>query len=238
MAPEQANQPSKVDHRADIYSLGVVLFEMLTGELPAEQIQPPSSRRIQVDVRIDEIVLKALEHEPEKRYQTADQFKTRVESFSAPGNSGRQQPPASVFGQAGVDFKSQQMLFGLPWVHVATGVDPVTGKKRIARGIIAIGDVAIGFLALGGVALGGVAMGGLAVGGISLGGMSVGLLALGGLAIALNTSVALASRLRECYAFRREQCDANSGIDSGRQRRRSRSIDGTRVRRITPDGFV
>jgi len=82
MAPEQRAQPQTVDHRADIYSLGVVFYEMLTGELPAGRFPLPS-RRVRVDVRLDEIVLRALEHEPERRYQTAGEFKTQVETVTA-----------------------------------------------------------------------------------------------------------------------------------------------------------
>lgn len=80
MAPEQVEKPQEVDHRADIYSLGVVFYEMLTGELPLGKFQPPS-RKVQVDVRLDEVVLHALEKEPERRYQRAGEVKTDVEAI-------------------------------------------------------------------------------------------------------------------------------------------------------------
>jgi predicted Ser/Thr protein kinase len=81
MAPEQMEKPLSVDHRADIYSLGVVFYEMLTGELPLGRFAPPS-QRVQLDVRLDHIVLRALEHEPERRYQHASEVKTEVESIN------------------------------------------------------------------------------------------------------------------------------------------------------------
>jgi tRNA A-37 threonylcarbamoyl transferase component Bud32 len=83
MAPEQ-REHHVTDHRADIYSLGVVLYEMLTGERPKDNIVPPS-KRVQVDIRIDEIVLRALEKTPELRYQTAGEFRTQVEAVTNEG---------------------------------------------------------------------------------------------------------------------------------------------------------
>jgi serine/threonine protein kinase len=87
MAPEQVEKPRTVDHRADIYSLGVVFYEMLTGELPLGKFQPPS-HKVQIDVRLDEVVLHALAKEPERRYQQASQVKTAVETIATT-------PPAS-----------------------------------------------------------------------------------------------------------------------------------------------
>ena len=80
MAPEQIEHPLEVDHRADIYSLGVVFYQMLTGELPIGRFAPPS-KKVQIDVRLDEVVLRALEKEPERRYQQASELKTRVENI-------------------------------------------------------------------------------------------------------------------------------------------------------------
>ena len=102
MAPEQIEHPSEVDHRADIYALGVVFYEMLTGELPVGRFPPPS-QMVEVDVRLDEVVLRTLEKEPHRRYQHARELSSDVErsaSGAGPRRRGRRRrtrtglPPA------------------------------------------------------------------------------------------------------------------------------------------------
>lgn len=85
MAPEQFEGTRNVDHRADIYSLGVVFYEMLTGELPIGRFATPSNK-VQVDVRLDEVVLRSLEKEPQRRYQHASDIKSDVQSISSTDN--------------------------------------------------------------------------------------------------------------------------------------------------------
>jgi serine/threonine protein kinase len=92
MAPEQMQGSAEVDHRADIYSLGVVFYEMLTGELPMGRFAPPS-QKVQVDVRLDEVVLRALDAEPQRRYQQASEIKTSVETIAASQHQPVAVPP-------------------------------------------------------------------------------------------------------------------------------------------------
>ena len=82
-APEQKTDPQHVDSRSDIYSLGVVFYELLTGELPGKRIEPPSTRMggIHIDVRLDEVVLRALEKTPELRFQQISEVRTMVETI-------------------------------------------------------------------------------------------------------------------------------------------------------------
>ena len=79
MAPEQFESPQAVDHRADIYSAGVVLYEMLTGELPLGRFPAPSEKA-KVDSSLDKVLFRALEKDPARRYQDIGEFKQAVEA--------------------------------------------------------------------------------------------------------------------------------------------------------------
>ncbi|WP_309399641.1 serine/threonine-protein kinase [Cerasicoccus maritimus] len=187
MAPEQATQPGQVDHRADLYALGVVFYQMLTGELPAAGELEPPSRRVSLDVRLDAVVLRALERDPERRYHAATEFKTQIESLA-------DQPAAQTThkrtGWNNLNYRSRASLFGVPLIHVATGVDELTGRKRVARGIVAVGDIAQGVFAMGGLAMGVFAFGGLSIGVVGYGGLVLALLGIGGIAFGLLAAYA------------------------------------------------
>jgi serine/threonine-protein kinase len=90
IAPEQAHGAQDLDHRVDIYAMGVILYEMLTGALPftgrspleivmkhvQEEPQPPRARRpdLALPVELERVVLKAMAKDPAQRYQSADEM--------------------------------------------------------------------------------------------------------------------------------------------------------------------
>jgi serine/threonine protein kinase/TolA-binding protein len=160
MAPEQLEGSRDVDHRADIYSLGVVFYELLTGEVPMGRFRPPSEK-VQVDVRVDEVVLKSLEREPERRYQHASQVKTDVERCSSTpaqtspsqgrwvrqeNRAGRRQLARFVLFAGGITMATILVLFA-GWMLTAETRPPAVGasatlseSERIERAEVLTGD--------------------------------------------------------------------------------------------------
>ncbi|MEM7011107.1 MAG: serine/threonine-protein kinase [Verrucomicrobiota bacterium] len=90
MAPEQS-QGDDVDHRSDLFSLGVLIYELLTGSKPVGSWEPPSVKQKGISRKIDHIVAKAMESEPSKRFQSAAEFQDEISSASgspAPAAAG------------------------------------------------------------------------------------------------------------------------------------------------------
>jgi len=81
MAPEQRKDAKSVDARADIFSLGVMLYELLTGDVPVGHFKPPSELVPALDHRIDVVVLRALEPEPAARFQKASEMIRMLEGL-------------------------------------------------------------------------------------------------------------------------------------------------------------
>jgi formylglycine-generating enzyme required for sulfatase activity/serine/threonine protein kinase len=128
IAPEQWTATSKVDHRADIYSLGVMFYEMLTGTIPRGAFRAPSERVKTLDVRIDGVVFKAMESDPNERYQSAADLRSDVDVIRTTPDA---KPPAKK--PTGKRDASQAQRPG-PLVAVAT----VSVLLAIGLGLMAV----------------------------------------------------------------------------------------------------
>jgi serine/threonine protein kinase len=171
MAPEQLEKPSEVDHRADIYSLGVVFYEMLTGELPMGRFSPPSDKT-PVDARVDDVVFRTLEKERDKRFQSADAVKTSVENIrqtSAGGqaDSFKQAKASSKMGPHGTMVMKRAYSQKAIWGSVLAAISLICplGLMLVLTfvgglGIFEILIISVPFLAcgLGGTILGWIAL--------------------------------------------------------------------------------
>jgi serine/threonine protein kinase len=129
MAPEQRDTPSKVDHRADIYSLGVVFYELLTGELPVGVFVPPSAKSA-ADPRVDAIVAQSLQRERERRQHSAAEVKTQVEAVATSAGRVTSAAPAPVLAVA-QDSTSKTHLQIVALLHIGFGVLTLLGAVTV-----------------------------------------------------------------------------------------------------------
>ncbi len=135
MAPEQAAADPHIDHRADIYAVGAVAYELLTGRPPftgntqqeilaahvTQVAEPVTKYRDSVPPALEQLVLKCLEKKPADRWQTAGELLPQLEALATPSG-----------GTTPVGTESHS---------------PVPRVKRMVIGVAAVAAVAVGILA-------------------------------------------------------------------------------------------
>jgi serine/threonine protein kinase len=133
MAPEQRKDAKGVDGRADLYSLGVMLYELITGEVPVGRFKLPSQKLTHLDARIDDIVAKALEPDPSARYQRASHIQKELEvllsTFTLPASALPKEAPP--FPASTVTPKTEPFT-GQGSVNVSQSQQPANPEKPIS----------------------------------------------------------------------------------------------------------
>ena len=78
VAPEERDPEAQVDHRADIFSMGVMFYKLVAGELPKDEYVPPSHFVAGLNPLIDRIVGRCMQRDPDKRYQSVTELRAMV----------------------------------------------------------------------------------------------------------------------------------------------------------------
>ncbi|NOK13432.1 serine/threonine-protein kinase [Corallococcus exercitus] len=153
MAPEQRRDAKNVDGRADLFSLGVMMYEALTGELPVGRFKLPSERVRGLDPRLDPVVEKLLETDREARYATATEVCEALEALVS-ASSSPHVAPASALARAQPSHVAQMKSITAPEAAVLEALH--AGWGRVRTGLSVVGGLAVlGFAARAFVGFGG-----------------------------------------------------------------------------------
>lgn len=147
-----------------------------------QNIDAPTKFKKRIEEDLKQRIAEALDEDPlfnvyeemGTPFEVSNEF---MENLEYKNSSGKMTPILN--NKKYYEYKSEKTLFGFPIIHINIGGKH---KSRVAKGIIAIGDLGIGVIAIGGVAMGPLSIGGVSLGGIALGGVSLGLIAIGGVA--------------------------------------------------------
>jgi eukaryotic-like serine/threonine-protein kinase len=129
LSPEQA-RGAAVDHRSDLYSLGIVLYELLTGTVPftgdtpveiamkhlSKVPEPPSAKRPEIPRALDQVVLRALAKDPDDRYGSAEEFDAELAQVAEglPVSTETADAATAVLAGAGVTDTAQTAIARAP----------------------------------------------------------------------------------------------------------------------------
>lgn len=169
MSPEQMQAASKADARSDLWSLGAVLYELLTGEPPygndgfwsvclaAAHGPPPapSTRRRGVPAGLDAVVLRCLRFEPEDRFADAAELAVALAPFASAGSEERARSTARVLEAARARGRGEPVRDRVLDRELATGPSRLAPRRRRRSRVGIAIAVGIAGITTGAVALGG-----------------------------------------------------------------------------------
>ncbi|MFO7975459.1 MAG: serine/threonine-protein kinase, partial [Candidatus Hydrogenedentota bacterium] len=135
-APEQSIHLRELDQRADIYSIGVILYQMATGEIPVGRVKSPSELDPEIPVALDDVVLKCIEPTPSDRYETVTEFANALEKAWNAGNAHGADTPAGKDDEQHKEpiAKMEEVTTcegnSLPWFAVEQGLFKTDEKRQ------------------------------------------------------------------------------------------------------------
>jgi len=137
MSPEQQFRPSQVDHRTDIYSIGAILYQYFTGREAIGRFALPTELIPSFPKKLEEIVLKCMEYEPDDRFQTAGEIAESLYYFLGEEIN---LPPVTIFGEEKatvsiIDDFTERIAPGLQALKSKYVQQQLDGEKRLKESV-------------------------------------------------------------------------------------------------------